>query len=57
MCEFFYFMIVVFNRSELGLYWVRCKFCWLYVFVGKNLVLEDGKEYKRDVDFFLLSLK
>lgn len=50
-------MIVVSNRSEMGLHWARCKPCWPYAFVGKNLGLEDGKEHKRDVDLFPLPLK
>lgn len=42
----FYPMIVLSNRSEVELHWTQCKPCWPYVFFGKILGLEDGKEHR-----------
>lgn len=41
----------------MELHWAQCKPCWPYVLSGKNLILDDGKEHKREVDLFPLALK
>ena len=41
----------------MELHWAPGKPCWPYVFFGKNLGIEDGKEHRRDVGLFPLALK
>lgn len=40
-------MIVLSHRREVELHRVQCKPCWPYVFFGKDLGLEDGKEHRK----------
>lgn len=56
-CWLLYPMIVLSNRSEMELHWAQHEPCWPYVLFGRNLVLEAGKEQKREVDLFPLALK
>ena len=41
----------------MELHWAQYEPSWPYVLFGKNLVLEAGKEHKREVDLFPLALK